>query len=252
MQPKSGQFRLQARPSAEHVNADASSTSGRLSTVPEATNESDSIVSLQDLQAMFGHDVSPSEVPNLETAYIACATESTEALPPAQHVTIQAHAASAYEAGDDVPCIPSWDEARIGISEESELVCSEQVFAAVATQLNADPHEFVALDSDEHGAYVALEAHGDMAKVVEGLPRMPNSDEHAEIRMYESHSRKAVIDRSDDLLTDDEVRQNAAAVTQAVLDELKTWSGFKCFQAPAAVTGTMHHRRKVGVQMEVR
>ena len=217
-------------PSAEHVNADASSTSGRLSTVPEATNESDSIVSLQDLQAMFGHDVSPSEVPNLETAYIACATESTEALPPAQHVTIQAHAASAYEAGDDVPCIPSWDEARIGISEESELVCSEQVFAAVATQLNADPHEFVALDSDEHGAYVALEAHGDMAKVVEGLPRMPNSDEHAEIRMYESHSRKAVIDRSDDLLTDDEVRQNAAAVTQAVLDELKTWSGFKCFK----------------------
>ena len=89
------------------------------------------------------------------------------------------------------------------------------------------------LDADELGAYVALEVYGDYCKCVEGLSRMPSENEHVEIRMYEAHTRKAVIDRTDDLLTPEEVQQNAAEVTQAVMNELKTWQGFKCFRRRA-------------------
>ena len=69
-----------------------------------------------------------------------------------------------------------------------------------------------------------------MCKLIEGLDRLPSEGEHVEIRMYESHTRKAVIDRADGLLTPEEVRENGAAVTQAILNELKTWQAFKCFR----------------------
>ena len=81
-------------------------------------------------------------------------------------------------------------------------------------------------DANEHGAYLAVEVYGDMCKLVEGLDRQPHEGEHVEIRMCEAHTRRAVIDRSDNLLTPEEVKENAAAVTQAVIAELKTWQGF--------------------------
>ena len=58
---------------------------------------------------------------------------------------------------------------------------------------------------------------------------LPHADEHVELRIYETHSRKVIIERSDDLLTPEEVEQNKTAVVQAILDELKTWEGYKCF-----------------------
>ena len=50
------------------------------------------------------------------------------------------------------------------------------------------------------------------------------------MRFYEAHTRKVVIDRSDDLLTDQEIREHGEQVMQAMLDELQTWNGFKCFK----------------------
>ena len=78
-------------------------------------------------------------------------------------------------------------------------------------------------DADEHGACVAVEVYGDMCRLVEGLDRQPHEGEHVEIRMCEAHTRRAVIDRSDNLLTPKKVKENAAAVPQAVIAELKTW-----------------------------
>ncbi|CAK9013617.1 S-adenosylmethionine synthase 2 (AdoMet synthase 2) (Methionine adenosyltransferase 2) (MAT 2), partial [Durusdinium trenchii] len=46
----------------------------------------------------------------------------------------------------------------------------------------------------------------------------------------EGQDLQAVIDRNDDLLTDQEIRENAELVTQAILDELKTWQSFGCFE----------------------
>ena len=48
--------------------------------------------------------------------------------------------------------------------------------------------------------------------------------------MFESHVRKAVIDRQDDLMTSDEIRQNAEDCYKAMLRELQTWLELKCFQ----------------------
>ena len=55
------------------------------------------------------------------------------------------------------------------------------------------------------------------------MPHAPGDDEHVELRCYESHTRKAVIDRNDDILTAAEIAQRAEEITQAVIDELKTW-----------------------------
>lgn len=75
-----------------------------------------------------------------------------------------------------------------------------------------------------------MEIYMPVCKVVEGLERLPWEGEHVEMRFYENHTRKTIIERSDDLLTDQEVRENAQAVFQAMLDELLTWNSFKCFK----------------------
>ena len=85
------------------------------------------------------------------------------------------------------------------------------------------------IDADEQGVYVAIEVPWPESKCVEGLDRQPTESEVVEIRCYESHSRKAVIDRSDDLLTADEMRANADACLDAMFRELKTWHDLKCF-----------------------
>ena len=60
--------------------------------------------------------------------------------------------------------------------------------------------------------------------------RLPHADEHVEWRFYENLTRKTVIERSDDLLTRDELIEHAPKVTQAILDELRIWTSFRCFQ----------------------
>ena len=92
---------------------------------------------------------------------------------------------------------------------------------------SSEPDEHVVLDADEQGAYVAIEAYGEFAKLFEGIDRLPNADEVAELRFYETHTRKAVIDRSDDLLTKEEQVEHADAVLQAITNELQTWKGFQ-------------------------
>ena len=47
---------------------------------------------------------------------------------------------------------------------------------------------------------------------------------------YQTHTRKAVIDRSDDLLTKEEEVTHAPELVQAILDELKVWQGYQCFE----------------------
>ena len=92
---------------------------------------------------------------------------------------------------------------------------SDEQFASSLAASNTSPDDYELLDADETGAYVALEIYGDFCKAIEGLDRLPNADEHVEIRCHEAHTRKAVIDRSDDPLTAEEIIQHADAITQA-------------------------------------
>ena len=122
---------------------------------------------------------------------------------------------------------PQWVDVQ-HILEHDRL--TEMELEHSVARCDKDLENHVVMDCDETGAYVALEIHGDMCKCIEGLQRLPNSDEHVELRIYEAHTRKAFIDRSDDLLTDAEIAEHAGQVTQAIMNELKTWEGFRCFE----------------------
>ena len=207
--------------SSTHAAAPASSTPSldRLSTVPEEGESVASAPSLALIQEVFGPEVTEDQLPPLQEAYTACLSETApEPHPPAE---LEALLASA----DGNPVIPTWDEVRT--TESCSWATEEQLSVYLAT---ASADEPPVLDADTTGAYVALEIHGDLCKCVEGLERLPGEGEHVELRMYEAHTRKAVIDRTDDLLTPDEVRERGAEVTQAILSELRTWQGFGCFR----------------------
>ena len=89
------------------------------------------------------------------------------------------------------------------------------------------------MESDNFGNFVALEFATDMWKCLPDLPRPPQQGEHAVLRIYQTHTRKAVIERSDDLLTAEEVQEHAAEVMQAMIDELRTWQKLQCFERKA-------------------
>lgn len=57
------------------------------------------------------------------------------------------------------------------------------------------------IDVDETGIFVAIEAHGPQSLFLEGIEQELAEGEVVELRCYESHVRKAVIDRTDDVLT---------------------------------------------------
>ena len=197
----------------------------RLSTVPEETEPSEaaSLVTWRELCNTFGESIRQSEILPLQEAYEAVVNEEAPGRPQEftlEQLKIEITAASMNQAE-----IPHWSQ--VGTDSECHWATETQLRELTAT---CDVEEFVALDADEHGAYVALEAYGDMCKVIDGLDRLPEEGEHVELRMYETHTRKAVIDRSDDLLTDEEARENADLVTQAIVSELRTWQGFKCFE----------------------
>ena len=182
-------------------------------------------VAWDDLISVFGDSISSEDSDHLREAYVAISTE----VPPAC-----AHPASLDELKDrnvelsqDVGDSTPWTQAASDIS--SSFLTQKQLLQGLA-KCDAEPDTYQALDCDNTGAYVALEAYGDMAKLVEGLDRLPNADEVVEIRFYESRTRKAIIDRSDDVLTSKELTQHADAVLQATLTELKTRQGFRCFE----------------------
>ena len=200
--------------------------SARLSTIPEGSDETaqeDQAVNYAALCEMFGSSIPPEAVPHLQAAYAACSTESAPER-PTQHPLpdLTRHVRELLSMDVD---IPTWREVETCLHSFQPVS-----FETALCSCNADPEQYLALDSDALGAYVALEAYGDECKLLEGLSRMPNADEHAELRVYETHSRKVVIERSDDLLTADELTRHRQAVTQATLDELKTWQGFRCFR----------------------
>ena len=216
---------------ASAAASEPSEAGARLSTIPEGEVESEaqssaqSLVSWSELCDVFGDTIRSEHAEALACAYAACMTE-IGAIPPVHHPTeVEALRQAVVDAAG--PDVPEWSQ----VSEVLELPQLRDLdfFQAVAA-CNSDPLDYTVLDADDCGAYVAVEVHGDACKLVEGLNRLPNADEHVELRIYETHSRKAVIDRSDDVLTHEEVSANTAAIAQAMLDELKTWQGFKCFQ----------------------
>ena len=211
--------------SSPHASAQSDSV-GRLSAIPEATSEeAESNFDWSALVEMFGSSITPQEAEWLQQAYAAVATE--EAPARSEPLTLEALATEVQALPMQSPEIPEWSQAQ---NLEAPAFLSEEQLATSLSKCEKSPDSYDLLDADETGAYVALEIYGDLCKTIEGLDRIPNSDEHVEIRLYETHTRKAVIDRSDDLLTQEELVQHAEAVTQATIDELKTWQGFRCFE----------------------
>ena len=203
----------------------------RLSTIPEeATSNESSFSAWEELKAMFGSTISETEAEHLREAFIACSSESA---PPHAERSDLAELRHSVSQQDAMFMIDGSHSSSMPPSLEH---FPEAAFAAAVATSDVDPDNYTALDSDETGAYVALEVYGDFCKCIEGLTRMPYADEHVELRFYEGHSRKSVIDRSDDLLTESELQANAKAVTQAMIDELKTWQDYKCFKRRSRAT----------------
>eukprot|EP00439_Symbiodinium_sp_Y106_P057262 s2270_g8.t1 len=213
-------------------SAGASSLSepGRLSTIPEGSQEASeaSHAGLPQLAAMFGDNLTTEETAWLREAYASINTEEAPAPINASSLNdlIKSTEPSNYQEAD----IPEWSQALQ--PETLSFLTQEQVLTGLAA-CSSEPDEHVVLDADEQGAYVAIEAYGEFAKLFEGIDRLPNADEVAELRFYETHTRKAVIDRSDDLLTKEEQVEHADAVLQAITNELQTWKGFNCFERRA-------------------
>lgn len=90
-------------------------------------------------------------------------------------------------------------------------------------------HDDSLLDCDDVGLYVALAADHHFHKLFSHLEHAPAVGEVAELRCYEAHIRKAVIERSDDLLTQEEMQTHSDQCIEAMKRELKTWNDFKCF-----------------------
>ena len=130
----------------------------------------------------------------------------------------------------DPEAFPSWTNiSHIANLEDDGLSFVVSALGESAFENQEQCHDDRIIDADEQGVYVAIEVSWPESKFVEGLSRQPTEDEVVEIRCYESHSRKAVIDRSDDLLTAEEMRANADACLDAMFRELKTWYDLKCF-----------------------
>ena len=206
------------------------SARSRLSTIPEGSHEdaesSYITISQESLDEMFGITSACKTEEELEEAFVALQMHQDENTNPPMVQQLQSNAISLREAASLVEAeLPSWTQ--VSANSEPVYMTTERLTDSIKF---ADHNAALDPDSDEVGPYVALEAYGHMAKVVDGLPREPQQGEHAEIRFYQAHTRKAVIDRNDDLLTDQEIRENAELVTQAILDELKTWQSFGCFE----------------------
>ena len=215
----------QATGPSTHDNA---SVGGPLSTIPEGSNEDDAHVTVQDLEEAFGIPADHPETNHLAEAFVAMSAEKEDTVPPV-FMTLEnvsgPSLTSSLNALKDTS-IPEWSEVSYVTEDDSfmtECATNEQI-SYLSKELPMPE------DQDEYGAYTALEAYYPECKLLEGVDRLPNSDEHVELRFYEAHTRKVVIDRNDDLLTEQEIKNHSSEVLQAMLDELNTWNGFRCFK----------------------
>ena len=238
-------------PGGDNILADENTPSDapadRLSTIPEGTEETGtSAVAWSLLCETFGSSIRPEDQLYLTEAYHAVMNEEVE-MPHHPATVPELKQKVLYEALYDAD-IPEWKDAQN--PEELQTFLAEEWYDAFQ-KCDSCPDNYTALDADDVGAFVAIEAHGEAWKLLEDVPRPPMADEHIEIRFYEAHTRKVVIERTDDVLTPDEIRLHAAEVTQAIMDELKTWQGFRCFErrpraeAPCVIDVRWVHKWKV-------
>lgn len=216
----------------DHVASD------RLSTIPEEDGDGHgSSISIQSANSQaatrvlefFGKsaDLSDCTVEEKQALGSICLDLEAEAESTPEEIVDQSF--TMWHTASEVD-IPSWQFVESFMCQEEDgLQCVEETLGEYAVEDMTFPDNHMYLDADEQGVYVAIDVQWPLSKVVEGLPTTPSPNDTVEIRCYEAHTRKAVIDRSDDLLTQEEMRQNAAECLDAVHQELKTWKDLKCF-----------------------
>ena len=215
-----------------HGNADEPILQAdRLSTIPEETEREVSTPSTHQSshnQPSEGHEqvvqVFGEESLAGDEAHLSYLQEAAEELQQTEDKQ------SYIKEEPDQEAFPSWSSiSHVANLEDDGLSYVVSALGESAFENQEQCHDDRIIDADEQGVYVAIEVPWPESKFVEGLSRQPTKDEVVEIRCYESHSRKAVIDRSDDLLTAEEMRANADACLDAMFRELKTWHDLKCF-----------------------
>ena len=82
-------------------------------------------------------------------------------------------------------------------------------------------------DVDESGQpYVEMLFPGDTAKLI--LDQPPPAGHTAAPLVYNTHSKKAVVETDQDLLSDDEYKKHTKYVVTLIKDELNTWIDHTC------------------------
>lgn len=205
----------------------------RLSTIPEgseptdpspsghdeATNDNEAIATVQQY---FGHNITTGQTDYnhlLEASQAFVAYESD--IPECDKETI-----------NELPevSVPAWTDIYHLVEQSEEVALVAKHIGEHALEQSPNERDDRLLDCDEQGIYVAIEIHWPHTKTVEGLSQEPGREDVVELRCYETHVRKAVIDRQDDLMTAEEIKQNAEECYTAMLRELQTWLELKCFQ----------------------
>ena len=204
-----------------------SSNHDRLSTIPEGTEEDDRTsqttarASSQNevLQAMH---VSSNPGPHLSEDELSAILELEDIL------------GSKWIAQSNLehvepPSLPTWYEVKSITEDQGAVQHVAEVLGEQSFEAQCMLVDDRWLDADEVGVFVAIEVEGPQSMFLEGVEHVLAEGEVVELRCYESHVRKAVIDRSDDVLTPQEIKENAESCYQAMLRELKTWHDLKCF-----------------------
>ncbi|CAK9067108.1 Retrovirus-related Pol polyprotein from transposon RE1 (Retro element 1) (AtRE1) [Includes: Protease RE1 [Durusdinium trenchii] len=140
------------------------SVGGPLSTIPEGSNEGgseDALVSFQELNQVFGAQASHPAIQELAEAFV-CFNEhkDTQELPDLEASKTNLASLQAAAEAD----VPEWYEVE---AETQKSFLAEEAFADSLQDALRDSNP--SIDEDERGSYVALEAYGNMCKVIEGF-----------------------------------------------------------------------------------
>ena len=209
-------------------NHHSPSVGDRLSTFAEGSNEhgsqsEEAMVTLEDLTHMFGY-VPESQASDLAEAYVSLTQALQQHEDQPQSTRDEVNVQQLVRASEAQ--IPSWPQVSY-LVHDYKLTTDTQFSESLSSANMFADHE---PESDERGAYVAIDAYGHMSKLLPDLERVPEVGEHAEIRIYNTHTKKTIVQRDDDILTPEEELEHSQKVVQAILDELKTWQGFQCFE----------------------
>lgn len=212
--------------------AEAQASNDRLSTIPEdseptdpsTTQEADSNSgdAVAVVQQYFGNHITPDSLSykDLYTASQAFAEYENTHLSKTEQDQCSLL---------DVD-IPVWQDVYHLAMQSEEIEHITRQIGEHILEYPVEDKDDRLLDCDDQGVYVAIEVHWPHTKTLEGLTQEPKEEDIVELRCYESHVRKAVIDRQDNLMTPEEIKQNAEECYKAMLRELQTWSELKCFQ----------------------